>query len=110
MNIWALKKDIVIKHLLLLLVQSFGEDAFELIVEKEVDKAVRLIKQGDNSLSVYIYSYGQNPDCYGVHLEYPDLKETSLNNTLDIYDNVDYMTLCDLLQTHLDANYLTRDH
>lgn len=102
MNIWALDKDVSIKHLLLMLQRTFGEDSLELVITQEVDKAIRLYKRGDSTLSVYIYTYAQEPEYYGIHLEYPDLKETSSNNTLDIYDNVDYDNLCNLLQAHLD--------
>lgn len=51
-----------------------------------------------------VYTYAQNEEHYGVHLEYPDLLETSINNTLDIYDNINYESLCDLVQAHLDIN------
>jgi len=102
MNIWALNKDVTIKHLLLLLRKSFGDDVFDVILEHEDDKALRLVKQGDASLSVYVYTYGQDVNFYGVHLEYRDLIETSVTNTLDIYDNVDYSILCRLVQGHLD--------
>ena len=102
-NIWSLQKDIRIKHLLLLLVQTFGENALHFRVVDEDNQAVRLLKPGDGTLSIYIYTYGQEVDNYGVHLEYPDLRETSLNNTLDIYDNVSYETLCRLIETHLDC-------
>jgi len=104
MNIWALKKDVTIKHLLLLLDQSFGENALNIVIEKDDFKAVRFSKTGDSTLSVYVYTYAQNEEHYGVHLEYPDLLETSINNTLDIYDNVNYESLCDLVQAHLDIN------
>ena len=104
MNIWALAKDVSIKYLLLLLTEYFGDNVFEVIIAEQDDRAVRLRKLDDSTLSVYIYTYGQQQDYYGVHLEYPDLLETSLNNTLDIYDNVDFEKLCYLLQTHLDLN------
>lgn len=102
-NIWALKKDESIKYLLLLLAQSFGETAFRLIEMDDDNKAIRLFKPNDNTLSIYIFTYGQSPEHYGVHLEYPDIQETSLNNTLDIYDNVDYDSLCNLIESHLDC-------
>ena len=105
-NIWALNKDDSIKHLLLLLAQTFGQDAFTLIPASEDEKAVRLIKTGDHDLSVYIYTYGQIEEHYGVHLEYPDIQETSLSSTLDIYDNVSYETLCGLVESHLNCRII----
>jgi len=102
MNIWALDKDFRIKHLLILLQHNFGDNSFEVISEIQEKQAVRLIKINDNSLSVYIYTYGQNDDHYGVHLEYPNFSETNYSDTLDIYDNVNYETLCGLVQMHLD--------
>jgi hypothetical protein len=103
-NIWALQKDVTIKHLLLLLNQNFGKDVFNIHIEHENEKAIRFSKADDNTLSVYVFTYGQETERYGVHLEYPDLKETSVNNTLDVYDNVNYQMLCELVQSHLDIN------
>jgi len=104
MNIWTLDKDISIKHLLLLLTHQFGDNAFELESISENEKSIRVNKRGDSTLSVYIFTYGQKENHYGVHLEYPDLIETNLSNTLDVYDNINYVSLCGLLQVHLDVN------
>lgn len=102
-NIFTLQKDVRVKHLLLLLAQTFGENALHFTPSEEDSQAIRLLKPGDNTLSIYVYTYGQDNDNYGVHLEYPDLKETSLNNTLDIYENVSYEALCRLIESHLDC-------
>ncbi|MDX1811707.1 MAG: hypothetical protein R3240_07165 [Gammaproteobacteria bacterium] len=103
MNYWAIDKDFRIKHLLILLSQSLGEKSFSIANNPDENmESVRIINPNDDTLSAYVYTYGQEEECYGVHLEYPDLQETSLNNTLDIYDNVNFASLCELIQTHLN--------
>ena len=102
MNIWSLDKDISIKHLLLMLRQSLSDELYEIVIGEETSKAIRLRNKNDNSLSVYIYTYGQDEERYGVHLEYPELDESNVNNTLEIYENLKYSSLSQVIKTHLN--------
>lgn len=102
MNIWSLNKDNTIKHLLLLLENEVGEGAFDIISNTEDDlRAVRLINPADACMSIYVYTYGQEEDHYGVHIEYPDLTETNSSDTLEIYDNLNFDVLIEILTNDL---------
>ncbi len=102
-NIWALKKDISIKHLLLLLVERLGQDAFEIADPAQSDaRAISVNKPGEFGLSAYLYTYGQDEERYGVHLEYPASEDANLSDTEAIYENLSFDRLADTLATHLD--------
>lgn len=103
MNIWALDKDISIKHLLLLVENGKPSLKYKLITDDTLDcKAVRLTSN-DESVSVYIYTYGQDHQRYGVHLEYPDVANRNtgtspLDPLGEEYDNLSFAQLLSILQ------------
>lgn len=102
MNIWALDKDIRIKHLLLLLSERLGAQCFSISTEAGLDAmAIRIFKSDEPDLSAYLYTYGQDNERYGVHLEYPLLAETSLSKSIEMQEGLDFEQLVDLLQMHL---------
>ncbi|OIO57739.1 MAG: hypothetical protein COX57_11605 [Alphaproteobacteria bacterium CG_4_10_14_0_2_um_filter_63_37] len=71
-NIWALSKDVAIKHLLLILTERLGPEGFVLPVpDPDPADAVRLLSPCDPRLTAYLYTYGQEEGRYGLHLEYP---------------------------------------
>lgn len=107
MNIWALEKDISIKHLLILLTDDFGENVFRIINSAhESDCAIRLANAIHPDVMTYIYTYAQAEGRYGIHIEYPNLPETAYRDTMNILDNVDYDELRDVVQTSLDLTLL----
>ena len=104
MNIWALDKDIRIKHVLLLLAARFGSDSYVVDATPQlVPAAVRLCKPDEPAMSVYLYTYGQQDDCYGVHLEFPAHPETPLRDTVEIKEDLDFEQLVEVLQVHFDV-------
>jgi hypothetical protein len=102
MNIWAMDKDNTIKHLLILLEQDLGSDAFTLPdAESLHHKSIRL---GSTHVlaTAYIYTYGQSPDHYGLHLEYPFNPELNTSEQEEMYEDLDYDALLEILMTHFN--------
>jgi len=99
-NIWALDKDNTIKHLLLMLSHELGTHAFYLIdTETLHHKSVR-IGSSHSEGSAYIYTYAQAEERYGVHLEYPFHTELNLSDQEEMYDDLDYKSLLEMLKVH----------
>jgi hypothetical protein len=102
MNIWALDKDLRIKHLLLLLQETLGANSFCISSEPALaSMAVRIYKPGEADMSAYLYTYGQDADRYGVHLEYPLLMETAASKTIEMQEDLEFEQLVAVLQVHL---------
>jgi hypothetical protein len=60
------------------------------------------VRIGSNSSegSAYIYTYAQEKERYGVHLEYPYRKELNLSEQEEMYDDLDYKALLEMLKVH----------
>lgn len=102
MNIWALDKDLSIKHVLLLLSESLGKQSFGIRDESELGAmAISVYKLDEADMSAYIYTYGQDEERYGVHLEYPPLAETALSKSIEMQEDLDFEQLLAVLQVHL---------
>jgi len=101
MNIWALKKDARIKRVLLLLSEQLGAQRF-VINETAVmaNDAVRLSANDDSGFSIYLYTYGQAQNHYGVELEYPQQTEIGMSQPVETQDNLSFQQLLNLLQMH----------
>lgn len=105
MNIWALDKDVTIKHLLLLLEDALSKFSYQIINSEHIDnKAIRLSSPDDTTTTVYIYTYGQVQDKYGVHLEYTDVLNQYLDNSVEVYDNMSFENLVELLKLQFIPN------
>ena len=104
MNIWALRKNVLIKHLLLQLSEQLGPNSF-VISETSwlADDAVRLLANDDTNMSAYLYTYGQADERYGVHLEYPMLPDTTSSQTVEMQEDLDVDQLARLLQIHFNV-------
>ena len=103
MNIWTLEKDTSVKHLLLLLAQQFQDGCYDIIDNPSDDKrAIRLTNPRATNAQLYIFTYGQQEERYGVHIEYPDLKETNYRDTIDIHDNISFDQLVSIITTNLE--------
>jgi hypothetical protein len=105
MNVWALQKDNSIKHLLLMLENDLpGWTAWVVSEPDSVDdKAIRLCDSKATSTCVYIYTYGQKQERYGLHLEYPVATDVNYSDTVDMYEDISYSLLLTLLEQHLNA-------
>jgi hypothetical protein len=102
MNIWALDKDNTIKHLLLLLTQEFGADAITLPDADSLHhKAVRIASR-NTPATAYLYSYGQADERYGLHLEYPYNAESNISELEDMYEDLSYESLLEILKVHFE--------
>ena len=100
MNIWSSNKDNSIRHLLLLLREEFSETAYQVIDPDMTDAcSVRLGNPADPGYSIYIYTYGQQQDNYGVHIEYANT-EAAVSDTLEIFDNLAYESVLNLLKLY----------
>lgn len=99
-NIWSLDKHQGIKHLLLLLSEQLGQNAFCVEERIRTDPAAVYIHQPDEpSVRAYLYTLGQASGRYGVHLEYPLSSET--NPIYDAFENLPIAALVDVLAVHL---------
>ncbi|MAD43474.1 MAG: hypothetical protein CMI02_08450 [Oceanospirillaceae bacterium] len=98
-NIWSLDKDQSIKHVLLLLVEQLGQDAFSIEDRIETDRCAIYLRQPDEpDVRAYLYTLGQDEEHYGVHLEYPLLSEA--NPVYDAFENVSLPSLAEILAVH----------
>ncbi|ALG66523.1 hypothetical protein [Beggiatoa leptomitoformis] len=103
MNIWAVNKTEDIKKLLIMLTSQLGKEAFDISERWQTDlSAVGLCKRGDPSLVAYIYTHGQEPDKYGVHLLFPELPDVNTRGIIDAKENVTFEQLLDIVAIHLD--------
>jgi hypothetical protein len=102
MNIWALKKDISIKSMLLLFQQEHGLDKLTFKQNDSLDfRSIRIDDDQTAGLSAYIYTYGQTADYYGIQLEYPRT-EMSQGYLVDTYENLSIERLFDLICVHFN--------
>lgn len=100
MNVWALDKDNSIKHLLLMLSHEIGNHAYYLIDTETLHHQSVRIGSSSSEGSAYIYTYAQETEHYGLHLEYPNNNQLSLSNQEDIYEDLDYKSLLEMLKVH----------
>ncbi len=97
MNIWALKKDIPLKALLLELEQRYTDFAWTLNTKEDNFKALELFIPTDPALSVYIYTFGQNPNSYAIDLRYP----ISTHNIVGENENLSLDRALNIIAMHL---------
>ncbi|HEX5394724.1 MAG TPA: hypothetical protein VFW68_15685 [Rhodocyclaceae bacterium] len=103
LNLWALPKDKTLRAALLKLDQRFGKRRFTLS-ERRCDHpgAVVLCKPDQPEVLAYIYTFGQETDCFGLQLEYPRFPDTPAP-TPDVHENLSLDRLADLLRIHFDV-------
>lgn len=102
-NIWAIEKDNSIKLLLLLLSEALGSDNFYIAENYQLDcRAIRIHRPDDYLISAYLYTYGQNEGRYGMHLEFPFHDEVDISSSMDIYEDISFNNVVDLLKVHFD--------
>jgi hypothetical protein len=94
MNVWAIDKDTPLKLLLLELVHRYGENTLAMNTREQHYQAIELCTFDDPSLAAYVYTFAQNPGCYGIDLKYPiaahqivgENENLSLERTIEIID------------------------
>jgi hypothetical protein len=97
MNVWAIKKDIPLKLLLLELVYRYGENTLALKEQELHFQAIDLCTVNEPALSAYIYTFGQNAGCYGIDLRYP----ISAHNIVGENENLTLNQIIEIISTHL---------
>lgn len=100
-NLWALDKDSTIKHLLLLLRQDMGPDSFEVLDVNQLNYQSIRLGAKHTPATVYLYTYGQRKERYGLHLEYPRFEESNVSELEEIYEDLNYDKLLEILNLHL---------
>lgn len=106
-NIWALEKDISIKHLLLMLTHTFGAGILEVMSPVEGHpQSISITSSADQSLYAYIYTYGQATEHYGIHLEFPSSVDSLRYDTTEIIENLTFERMVEILAVHFNiVNY-----
>jgi hypothetical protein len=66
-------------------------------------RAVRLLRTDEQGISAYLYTYGQEPNKYGVHLELPVLAERSRSDDMEILEGIGIDHLVEILCVHFDV-------
>jgi len=100
-NVWALQKDQSIKHVLVLLQTHLGSHQFLVEDSSTLDtRAVFLQHRDDPDYRAYLYTLGQEPNRYGLHLEYPEAMRNI--RLIDAYENLPLRSLLDILAVHFD--------
>ncbi len=100
-NVWALRRDKSIRRLLLILREQFGQQAFE--IEHDVDTsqfAVFVRHPQERELRAYLFTYGQEPNRYGIHLEY--VQANLVDSLYDVFEGLTSRQLADILSSHFN--------
>lgn len=101
MNIWALHKDISIKHLLLRLQEHLGAANF--IIEEQDplhDCGIYLQHISEPQVRAYVFTLGQATNRYGVQVEYPPA--ISAGALITPSEDLSLKALIAILAAHLD--------
>ena len=86
-----------------MLAEQFQPESYQIVESlMDDDRAIRLANPPATTAQLYVFTYGQEEGCYGVHIEYPDLQETNYNDTLEIRENVSFSSLVSIMITNLD--------
>ncbi len=97
MNVWAIDKDLPLKVLLLELVHRYGENTLALNAQEQHQQAIDLRLAECNGSSVYIYTFAQRPDRYGIDLRYP----ISAHNSVGEHENLSIDQVLEVIAIHL---------
>ena len=105
MNVWSQDKHKSLKMLLLTLQTQLANNCF--CVSGETDNnfnAVFLVKPEQPALRAYVFTYGQPPDKYGVHLEYPVFDDNVYNTSIQTFENLSLHQIMDALLMHFEIS------
>jgi len=99
MNVWAINKELRIKHFLLELVHRYGSDTFSLQEHPDQFQAVEIYLSNRPDLSAYVYTFAQPSEKYALDLKFP-LPE---HNIIGKNENIDLDQLFSLFSIHFDV-------
>jgi hypothetical protein len=97
MNVWAIKKDMPLKLLLLELVHRYGENTLGLNNQEVHFQAIELCSLNDASLTAYIYTFAQKTGRYGIDLKYP----ISTHNIVGENEDLSLEQIIEIITIHL---------
>ena len=103
-NIWGLDKQGSIKRLLLLLQHQPGYHLFYLRDTDGLDHRAVRIGSPHTPATAYLYTYGQDSERYGLHLEYPDNGEINAREMQAIYEDLCCDQVTGILGSHLQLD------
>lgn len=66
------------------------------------EQSLGLLKPDEPTLAAYVYTHGQAPDRYGVHLDYPS--QVAAGAASLTAEGISLTRLCDLLASHFDLH------
>lgn len=98
MNVWALEKEVRIKHFLLEVIHRYGENLFSVHELPEQYRAIGIFKPYEPELSAYIFTFAQNTDKYGIDLYYP----IAQHNIVGENENLSLEQLFSVFNIHFD--------
>ena len=102
-QVWGLQKDETIKHLLILLFDHFGEGGLVANGDERChERAISLRHKYDQSVRVYVYTYGHADGRYGVHVEYPLASPPIPLDYPVSYENVSFEHLAEIIELNLN--------
>jgi hypothetical protein len=103
MNIWALSKDVYLKHILLVLAEKFGADSFVLSAHWRDDfHAVGISRPDNPDLLAHVFTYGQAAGKFGVHLEFPEQPDSIPAAVAKEKEDISLNDLVGILAVHLE--------
>jgi hypothetical protein len=99
LNVWALHKDIHLKHFMLILLDTYGPGSVMLSkLWQEDTKAIGIYNPGNESLLAYVHTHGQAHGRFGVHLHYPAFA----GDNTSAQEGLELNALVELVSIHLD--------
>lgn len=98
MNVWAINKDLSIKHFLIELIHRFGENTFCLNENIQHTQAAEIFMADRPTLKAYIYSFSQGHDRYGIDLYFPIVAHEIVGENEELM----LEELLSIIQTHFD--------
>lgn len=102
LNPWALDKDKALRAALLKLSHHLGSDGLALSTRRcDHQGAVVLCKPDQPEVQAYLYTFGQEPGCFGLQLEYPQFPDTP-PTVPSVHENLALHRVADLLRIHFD--------
>ena len=96
-NVWAINKDIPLKHLLLELVHRYGENTLALNTQERHVQGIELCTRNRPDLSAYIYTFGQASGRYGIDLKFP----IRAHNSVGEHENLTLDQIIEAVSIHL---------